>query len=106
MKINVRMERKKLISSRKQEISIAKLEENLNEFQLVLRNRFSALEEEEMEAKIMEVVKKAAEEVASKPRRPKDKKFGNKTRKMMMKQKELKQTELKQTELFLYFLNI
>jgi len=90
MKINLRVERRKLVSGRKDEVSIQKLEDNQKVFQLELRNRFAVLKEEEMEAKVMEVVKTAAEEVASAPRRPKDRKFSEKTLQMMKRRKELK----------------
>ena len=47
-----------------------------------------------MEGNIMEVVKKAAEEVASTPRKSKDKKFSDRTKIMMKKRKELKLSDL------------
>ena len=91
--INPRMERKKLVSCKKEEINIGKLSDNKKEFQLEIRNRFSTLKEEELETKVMEVVKKAAEEVASMPRKPKDKKFSDRTRQMMKRRKELKNSD-------------
>ena len=90
IKINLRMERRKLVSCKKQEVSMKKLEENKKEYQLELRNRFAALQIEELEDKVMGVVMEAAEEVASTPRRSKDSKISEKTRKMMKRRKELK----------------